>query len=199
MQLSALEGSGSVRPARRTRCVRRRLRRAHEGPPLARHRAQGAAGPHQPGASRRVRLRGQHRRRRRHPDADAGHVPAEGRALHAAGGGGVRRRPRLPAARRARSRRHQGSHRAHRRRGRADAARLARRAGRQPSGRRQRERHAAGLPAGVHRRRAASAGTWRSNASCTSSASGSSTRSTRWRSTRSRAASSTSSASRRTR
>ena len=68
--------SGSVRPARRARCVRRRLRRAHQGTALARHRREGAAGPDQPGAPRRVRLRGEHRRRRRHPHPDARRVPA---------------------------------------------------------------------------------------------------------------------------
>ena len=47
-----------------------------KGRKLARHRAQGAAGPDQSGAPRRLRLRGEHRRRRRHPDPDARRVPA---------------------------------------------------------------------------------------------------------------------------
>ena len=42
---------------------------------VARDRRAGAAGPDQSAASRRLRLRGQHRRRRRHPDSDAGPVP----------------------------------------------------------------------------------------------------------------------------
>ena len=53
--------SGSVRPHCRTRCLRRRICRAHQGTSLARHRREGAAGPRQPGTPRRVRLRGEHR------------------------------------------------------------------------------------------------------------------------------------------
>ena len=63
----------------RARCLRRRLRRPHQGQRSHDIVAQGAAGPHQPRAPRRVRLRGEHRRRRRHPDPDAGRVPAHGR------------------------------------------------------------------------------------------------------------------------
>ena len=47
-----------------------------KGTAVARHRGQGAAGPDQPRAPRRLRLRGEHRRRRRHPDPDARRVPA---------------------------------------------------------------------------------------------------------------------------
>ena len=66
------------------------------------HRAPGAPGPHQPAAPRRLRLRGQHRRRRRHPAADARPLPAARvrAARHRpARRRRVRRRPRLPAAR----------------------------------------------------------------------------------------------------
>ena len=40
-------------------------------PQIARHRRAGAPDPGQPGAPRRLRLREEHRRRRRHPPADA--------------------------------------------------------------------------------------------------------------------------------
>ncbi len=62
----------------RARRLRRRLRRPHQGRRVAHDRQPGAAAADQPAAPRRVRVRGQHRRRRRHPDSDAGPVPAQG-------------------------------------------------------------------------------------------------------------------------
>ena len=78
----------------------------------------------QSAASRCVRLRGQHRRRRRHSDPDAGQVPAQGGAalgLHAAARGqyGVRRG--VPAARPGGARDDRGADRTDRAGGRADA------------------------------------------------------------------------------
>ena len=98
---AAAGGRRSVRPRPRARCLRRRLRRRHQRPPLARDRRAGAARPGQPAAPRRLRLRGQHRRRRRHPHADAGPVPAQGHGAarhHAAARRLLRRRLRVPAA-----------------------------------------------------------------------------------------------------
>ena len=69
---------GLVRPRPRARCLRRRLRRRHQGPPVAHHRRAGAARPGQPAAPGRLRLRGGDGRRRRHPRADAGPVSAQG-------------------------------------------------------------------------------------------------------------------------
>ena len=95
--------AGPLRPPPRARRLRRGVRRARQGAALARDRAAGAAGAHQPAAPRRVRLRGQHRRRRRHSDPDAGPVPAprDGAARHRAPArAALRRRVRVPAARR---------------------------------------------------------------------------------------------------
>ena len=103
-----------------------------KGQPLARHRPAGAAGPHQPGASRRVRLRGEHRRRRRHP---ASRCPTGSSAakrpprLDLPPAGALRRRPGVPP-REPTARRSQGAVRADRPRGGAAGARLARRADR---------------------------------------------------------------------
>ncbi len=47
---------------------------------------QALTGSQEPAASWRVRLRGQHRRRRRHSDSDAGRVPPQGRARSPAAG-----------------------------------------------------------------------------------------------------------------
>ncbi len=149
-RLSA-RGPGSVRPGRRARRLRCRLCRPHEGPALARHRAEGAAGPHQPRASRRVRLRGEHGRRRGHSHPDSRHVPAEGGLVHAAARRLVRRGSRVPAAPGERSRRDQGADWTDRRGRRRDAARMARRAERQQPARRERGGDAAGVPAGVRR------------------------------------------------
>ena len=49
-----------------------------KGQKSPRHRQPGAAAARQPAAPRRVRMRGQHRRRRRHPDADAGPLLPQG-------------------------------------------------------------------------------------------------------------------------
>ena len=180
--------AGALRPPRRARRLRRRVRRAHQGAALARDRAPGAAGAHQPAASRRVRLRGEHRRRRGHSDPDAGPVPAprDGAARHhaarpsattAPGSCSCRATPRCAA-------RDRGALRAHRRRGRAACPRLARRADRRRGGRAERGGGRAGLPAAVRRaradgRRRAPTPTRGSSGSSTSSASGSSTPSTR--------------------
>ena len=58
--------------------MRRRLRRAHQGraQPPDRARRRGSAAQH--GPPRRLRLRGEHGRRRRHPDRAAARVPREG-------------------------------------------------------------------------------------------------------------------------
>ena len=89
-----------LRPASRARRLRCRLRRSRQGSPLARYRPPRAAGADEPRAPRRLRLRSQYRRRRRHPDPDAGpllpqggsrlRIPLPAERL-------VRRRPRVPA------------------------------------------------------------------------------------------------------
>ena len=121
---AASASSSTSRDARRTRIV-----------------APGAAGPHQPGAPRRVRLRSQHRRRRRHPDPDAGRVPPQGSARSASRcrppgeyGAGLVFLPHDRARRATRSKTlierivaEEGQH----------AARLARRADRRPADRRR--------------------------------------------------------------
>ena len=97
---------------------------------------QGAPDPRQPGAPRRLRLRGEHRRRRRHPRADAAPLPAPG-ARHAWAfrlprAGRLRRRHGLPAAPTRRPRAGcEATVRADRPRGGAARPRLARRADRQ--------------------------------------------------------------------
>ena len=68
--------------------------------PVARHRRPGAAGAAQPRAPRRLRLREEHRRRRRHPRADAPRLPrrrVRRGGHHAARAGELRRRHGLPA------------------------------------------------------------------------------------------------------
>ena len=55
--------------------MRRRIRRGHQRAALPHDRTPSALGPHQPAPSRRVRLRGEHRGRRRHPHPDSGQVP----------------------------------------------------------------------------------------------------------------------------
>ena len=93
---------GLYDPRLRARRLRRRLRRPHQRAAIECDRAPGAAGAHQPVASRCVRLRGQHRRRRRHSDSDARSLPAQGSGAprhHAAAGGRVRRGSDFPAAR----------------------------------------------------------------------------------------------------
>ena len=104
----AAGGPGPLRPAARERRLRRRLRRPSEGQGLALDRGAGPRAAAQPRTPRRLRLRGQHRRRRRDHGPDPGSVPAQGHRparLHAAREGTLRHRPRLPAARRGAARR----------------------------------------------------------------------------------------------
>ena len=54
--------------------MRRRLCRQHQGRALAPDSPLGPRPPHQPRTPRRLRIRSGHRRRRRHPDPDAGSV-----------------------------------------------------------------------------------------------------------------------------
>ena len=115
---------------------------------------KGARAARQSRAPRRVRLRGQHRRRRRHPDPDAGRFfRVAGARLHAAARRRLRRRPVFLPHDPARARARQGALRAHRRRGGPAAARLAPRADRRPGARRPRARRGAGVRADVHRPR----------------------------------------------
>ena len=98
----AAAGPGLVRSRVRARRVRRGVRRAREGVRSHAHRRAGAAGADQPAAPRRVRLRGEHRRRRRHPHPDARPFLAAGVAplgFDASRRAAIRRRLRLPAAR----------------------------------------------------------------------------------------------------
>ena len=55
--------------------LRRGLRRGHEGPEVARDREPGPHRAEEPAPPRGLRLRGQHRRRRRHPHPDAPRLP----------------------------------------------------------------------------------------------------------------------------
>ena len=165
-------------------------------------RPQGAAGADQPRASRRLRLRGQHRRRRRHPDSDArqrssarwcrSRCPPAGTY-----GAGLVFLPRDARDRDA----IKAADRADRRGGRPDASRLARGADRQRADRRQRQGHAAAVRAGVHRRRAAGLSSGqRVRAQAVRDPQARRARRRRvWGSARCRAGSSTSSACRRTR
>ena len=170
---------------RRTRRLRRRLRRPHQGPPLARHRAPGARPAHQPRAPRRHGLRPRHRRRRRHPHPDARRVPARASSpFDLPPAGRLRRRPGVPADRRRRAR-------AQLRalverivaRGRPDRARLA--AGADPPRRRRRaapprsRRSSSSSSWAAARRRPTPTPARASSARCTSSASASSTPSKR--------------------
>jgi hypothetical protein len=69
--LADAAAAGSVRPAQRTRRLRRRLRRPHQGPQeTCAIVEQGPADPGEPHPSRRRRRRPAGRRRRRHPAAD---------------------------------------------------------------------------------------------------------------------------------
>ena len=110
---------------------------------------EGAAGPEEPPAPRRVRLRGEYRRWRRHPRADARRVSALRRAGGAAASRTVRRRPRVPAERCETSRGARATDRAHRGRRGTDPPRLARRPDRQLADRPQRRRGRADVPAVV--------------------------------------------------
>ena len=157
-EIAALAQSRPVRPGQRARCLRRRLRRPHQGPQGARHRRAGAEDPREPRPPRRRRRRQADGRRRRHPDPDSRRVLPRrdgGAGRRAAAARRIRRRHDLPAegARLATGLR--AGTRA-RRQGRGPgAARLARRAGR--------PRHAdvadgarqgAGDPPDLHRPRA---------------------------------------------
>ena len=75
---------GALRPGVRARRVRCRHGRRPHRPARPRHRPQGHHRAAAPGAPRRPRRRGQHRRRRRHPDPGAGRVLPRGRRLRAA-------------------------------------------------------------------------------------------------------------------
>ena len=68
----AAGGPGPLRPAARERRLRRRLRRPSEGQGLALDRGAGPRAAAQPRTPRRLRLRGQHRRRRRDHGPDPG-------------------------------------------------------------------------------------------------------------------------------
>ncbi len=101
-------GPGPLRPAARERRLRRRLRRPSEGQGLALDRGAGPRAAAQPRTPRRLRMRGQHRRRRRDHGPDPGSVPAPGHRparLYVAREGPLRHRPRLPAPRRGAARR----------------------------------------------------------------------------------------------
>ena len=89
--------AGDVQPCLREGRLRPRDGRDAARRGRARHHRPRAHGAAQPRAPRRDRLGCRHRRRRRHPDADAGCLPARGRRLRAAAGGGVRRRHGVPA------------------------------------------------------------------------------------------------------
>ena len=106
-------------------------------------------------------MRGQHRRRRRHPDPDAGPVlPQRGRPPRddAAAGARLRRRTGVPAARSGGARAGRDALRADRDRRRPARARLARRPDRRPRARSERRGGRAGVQADFHRARARSAG-----------------------------------------
>ena len=147
------KAAGLYDPAQRARCLRRRLRRQHQGPEVPRDRRRTRLQIlRQPRPSRRGRRRPACRRRRRHPDPDpatrssrktaaklgvdlpepghyaVGHIFLP-RDAAGAGQGAGDRRPRA------------------RRRG-PDPARLARRADRQPLPRRERHADRAGPPPG---------------------------------------------------
>ena len=147
---------GPVRPALRARLVRRRVRREHQGRALAQARPAGVRSLRESPPPRRVRLRGEHGRRRRHAAAASAQVlPQGGRRgrLRAARARRLRRRHGVPAPRRRRAAASGRDLRPHRRRRGTAPARLARRADRQrPSGRHGQERRA-GHPPDLHRPR----------------------------------------------
>ena len=152
----AAGGPGPLRPAARERRLRRRLRRPSEGQGLALDRGAGPRAAAQPRTPRRLRLRGQHRRRRRDHGPDPGSVPAQGHRparLHAAREGPLRHRPRLPAPRRGAARRSDRALRgADPRRG-TGGPRLARRPDRRLDARRLGAPGPADLPPDLRRRR----------------------------------------------
>ncbi len=106
---------GLYRPEFEHDSLRRRLRRAHQGQaqPPDPDRCGRSAVPH--GSPRRVRLRAEHGRRRRHSHGAAARVSRQGREERArrrpAAAGPVRRRHRIPADRRRRAGALQGSRR----------------------------------------------------------------------------------------
>src|SRR6266436_2229469 len=94
---------GPLRSHSRARRVRRRLRRRHEGQEVPRHCQPGPPGAQEPPPPRSLRVRGQYRRRRRHPDPDASRLPRPGvrqARHHPARTPALRRRPRILAPRR---------------------------------------------------------------------------------------------------
>ena len=91
---------GSLRPGERTRCLRPRLHRPHQGTEEPRDRHAGVVDPQEPHASRRHRRRSAAGRRRGHPDPAPRPVPAQGvrcAGPDAAGHRPVRRRHGVPA------------------------------------------------------------------------------------------------------
>ena len=99
-QLADQRPSGLIQPERRARRVRRWLCRQHQGRALAPDSPLGPRPPHQPRTPRRLRIRSGHRRRRRHPDPDAGSVLPQDGVVRVAAGRFVRRRPGVSSARR---------------------------------------------------------------------------------------------------
>ena len=149
-------GAGPVRSGARARRLRGRLRGGHQGPKVPRDREPGPHRAEEPPAPRRLRLRGEHGRRSRHPHPDAAPVPrARVRPArpHAARTGSLRGRPGLPAPRRRRARRVPGHPGADRGRGGAGDARLAPRPHRFLADRALRAGGGTGVRAGVHRPR----------------------------------------------
>ncbi len=121
---------GPLRPRLRARRLWRGVRRRHARPRQPRHRRQGPAVAVQPRAPGRVGGRGQHGRRRRHPDPGPGRVPPGRGRLRPPAGGLLRHRHRLPApGRRGRRCRGRGHRQGRGQRG-PHRARVARRAGR---------------------------------------------------------------------
>ena len=122
---------------------------------------KATAGARQPDASRRMRMRSAHGRRRRNPAADSARVFRErsGAArIQTARGGRIRRRPGLPAARRGEAQGLRGRIRENRQRGRAANPRMARRAGGGIRVRRYRAARDARDPPGLHRVQSGSKG-----------------------------------------
>ena len=147
---------GPLSPQKRARRVRHRVCRTHRGGRVPRHRGAGARGAVQSRPPRRPRLRGQHRRRRRHPHPDTGPLLQE-RAVPAGGGpagaGPLRRRHAVPAPRRSQSPRLRAAARGDRRGRGAGGPGLARRAHRRGRSREHGALLRALHPAAVHRRR----------------------------------------------
>ncbi len=147
--------TGALRPVVRARGLRRGLRRRRQGPQVASHPGAGHPGAAQSRSPRRLRLRGQYRRRcgRPHPDA-ARLFPARGEAgppVLAPRSRRVCERARLlPPQSDAAAAAGRGV-RAHHPVRRADRPRLAHGAGEQQLSGRDRPRQRAIHPPGIHR------------------------------------------------